>query len=110
MKKALLILITLIFAGLSPNVNAQAESRGEGNAQGPGMVFLTPTISRGPGVTFDLTYRTQSLTGLYVISYQGKLEYDPTVIRYNGCSNVGTISVGPEFFHPLPDDEITAWE
>lgn len=22
----------------------------------------------------------------------------------------GTVSVGPEFFHPLPEDELAAWE
>jgi len=33
----------------------------------------------------------------------------PTAGRRFGTLR-GTVSVGPEFFHPLPEDELAAWE
>ncbi len=70
---------------------------GEGKAgiQGPSgsnVVITAPTQTNATGTTFDAVFQISDVNGFGIISYQGTIHYTNTVLQFNSCSVVGTIS------------------
>ena len=71
-----------------------AKSNAETAVGGGGIVITSPTMTRPTGTTFNATFRVSDVNGLGIISYQGRVTFNPAVLTYNGCVTTGTISVG----------------
>lgn len=60
----------------------------------PGITITAPNTGRGSGVVFDYTFRVSNVNGMGIISYEGDVTYDQTILQFNSCGVGGTISVG----------------
>ncbi len=78
----------------SVDVTGQTKTAAEQAVAGVGVTVTSPIMTRAPGAVFNATFRISDVNGLGIISYQGRVTFNPSVLQFNSCVTSGTISVG----------------
>ncbi len=89
-----LLFVVLLF---SLSISAQSLQRTNGNvrddAENLGTDVTVTAVSQNAevGDVISVVLSATDLTGRNALGYQGRLQFDPTILQYNSCSTVGTI-------------------
>jgi len=91
--------IGLLFAILlfSFSINAQSTQRHAGEtsdrAETLGSAVTVTAVSQNAevGDVISVVYTATNLTGLNALGFEGRMQFDPSILQFNSCSTIGTI-------------------
>jgi hypothetical protein len=84
------LLLVLLFS-LNSAAQLSKEDVSDTKQLGGSVTVTAPTLTKSPGTTFNVALNASDTTGQGITGYDLSLDFDSTVIQYNGCTLVGTI-------------------